>query len=118
MAEHHKLGTTGEAVAAKYLVNKGFEILTQNYRYKKAEIDLIVRKDNLLVFAEIKTRSSDKFGFPEEFVSNRKIELFLMAADEYIFQQNWLHDIRFDIISVTANSNGTFNIHHIEDAFH
>ncbi|MBK0404266.1 YraN family protein [Adhaeribacter sp. BT258] len=118
MAEHHKLGATGETLAANHLINKGFSILAQNYRYKKAEVDLIACKDNLLVFVEIKTRSSDKFGFPETFVSPRKIELFLMAADEYIFQQNWLHDIRFDIISVTAMGKGTFNIHHIEDAFH
>ena len=81
MAAPHKLGITGEAEAAKYLESKGFNILEKNYRYKKAEIDLIARKDKLLVFAEIKTRSSEKFGFPEEFVSNRKIELFLMAAE-------------------------------------
>ena len=118
MAEHHKLGLAGEAEAANFLKANGFTILAQNYRYKKAEIDLIACKENLLVFAEIKTRSSHKFGFPEDFVSSRKVELFLMAAEEYIFQHNWPHDIRFDIISVSVSGNGSFQIHHIEDAFH
>ena len=118
MAKHHLLGTTGEKIAANYLQSKGFSILERNYRYKKAEIDLIARKDKLLLFVEIKTRSSDKFGFPEEFVNNRKMELFLMAAEEYVFQNNWNYDIRFDIVSVLASSNGNFSIHHIEDAFH
>ena len=118
MADHHKLGTTGEVIAADYLQKEGFRILAKNFRYKKAEIDLIAQKDKLLIFVEIKTRSSDKFGFPEEFVSNRKIELFLMAAEEFILQKDWMHDIRFDIISISASGNGNFNIHHIEDAFH
>src|SRR5690606_39101976 len=104
--------------ASSYLTAKGYAILARNYRFKRAEIDIIAQFGNLLVFAEVKTRGSDKFGFPEEFVSDRKIELFLLAADEYIYQQNWQHDIRFDIISVSATQNGQFNIHHIEDAFH
>src|SRR5436190_20930519 len=118
MAEHNILGTTGETIAANYLEAKGFTILAKNYRFKRAEVDIIAKNDKILIFAEIKTRSSDKFGFPEEFVTNRKIELLLMAAEEYIFRYNWQHDIRFDILSVTAAPNGKFTVHHIEDAFH
>ncbi|HSI90333.1 MAG TPA: YraN family protein [Adhaeribacter sp.] len=118
MAEHNKLGASGEAAAASYLKTKGFTILACNYRYKKAEVDIIASHGKLLVFAEIKTRSSEKFGFPEDFVSDRKIALLLMAAEEYIYQTNWLHDIRFDILSVSVQPSGQFSIHHIEDAFH
>lgn len=118
MAAHNILGETGELLAANYLKTKGFTILATNFRYKRAEIDLIACNEEILVFAEIKTRSSDKFGFPEEFVSNRKIELFLTAAEEFIETHNWQKDIRFDIIAITASLNGKFNIHHIEDAFH
>ena len=118
MAEHIILGATGEEAAANYLKANGYTILACNYRYKRAEWDLIASKEKLLVFAEIKTRSTNKFGFPEEFVSNRKIELLLMAAEEYIYQTNWQNDIRFDIIAVTRQPSGQFSIHHIEDAFH
>jgi putative endonuclease len=116
MATHNQLGNTGEEKAATYLMQKGYTILARNYRYRRAEIDIIAQLGNLLVFAEVKTRGSDKHGYPEEFVSPKKVELFLTAAEEYIFQHNWPHDIRFDIISVTATTE--FRIHHIEDAFH
>lgn len=118
MAKHNQLGASGEAAAADFLQANGYHILVRNFRYKRAEIDLIARKEKILVFVEVKTRSSDKFGYPEEFVSNRKTELFLMAAEEYVFQQNWLYDIRFDILAITVLPGGNFQVHHIEDAFH
>jgi len=118
MAKHNQLGKAGEVLASSYLQAKGYEILAQNYRFRRAEIDLIAKLGKLLVFIEVKTRGSDKHGFPEEAVNARKIELFLLAAEEFIFQQNWLHDIRFDIISITTSASGQPSIHHIEDAFH
>lgn len=118
MAQHHLLGRSGEELASSYLQAKGYEILARNYRFRRAEVDIIAQLGKLLVFIEVKTRNSDKHGYPEEFVSARKIELFLMAADEYIFRHHWQHDIRFDILSVTATPAGQFTIHHVEDAFH
>ncbi|MDB5263249.1 MAG: endonuclease [Adhaeribacter sp.] len=117
MAEHNKTGRSGEETAANYLVQKGYNVLARNFRYKRAEVDLIIQLDNLLVFVEVKTRSSHQHGYPEEFVSDRKIELFRVAATEYIEQINWLHDIRFDIIAVTI-SGREYTCYHIEDAFH
>lgn len=118
MAEHNKLGAAGEEIATKYLEEKGYKILARNYRYQRAEVDIIAQKNLVLVFAEVKTRGTNKHGFPEEFVNARKIELFLLAAEEYIYQNNWPHDIRFDILSVSVSFNGKFQVHHIEDAFH
>ena len=118
MAKHNQLGRSGEELASSYLQAKGYEILARNYRFKRAEIDIIAQLGKLLVFIEVKTRGSDKHGFPEEFVSTKKVNLFLLAADEYIYQHNWQHDIRFDIISLTATPSGKFSIHHVEDAFH
>ena len=118
MAKHNQLGSSGEELASSYLQAKGYEILARNYRFKRAEIDIIAQLGKLLVFIEVKTRGSDRHGFPEEFVSTKKVNLFLLAADEYIYQHNWQHDIRFDIISLTATPSGEFNIHHVEDAFH
>lgn len=117
MAEHNQTGTKGEKAAVDYLRQRGFAIEACNYRYKRAEIDIIARKENLLLFIEVKTRRTNQYGFPEEAVTQKKIDLFLMAADEYIHQHNWLHAIRFDIISLTG-AQDPYQIHHIEDAFH
>ena len=117
MAEHLKTGSAGEDLAVKYLLERGYTVLARNFRFKRAEIDIIASRKNILVFAEVKTRSSAQFGFPEDFVDNKKVELFLLAADEYIYQQQWQHDVRFDIISIIKKGNEV-QIHHIEDAFH
>jgi putative endonuclease len=117
MALHHETGRKGEETAARYLLGQGYTILARNYRYRKAEIDLIVRKGNLLVFVEVKTRSRQDFGYPEEAVSARKIQLFLRTADEYIYRHQWQHDLRFDIIAIQVQGEA-YEIHHIEDAFH
>ena len=117
MAEHNKTGRTGEEIAARYLAQKGYVMLARNFRYRRAEVDLITQINDLLVFVEVKTRSKVNYGYPEEFVSWRKIQLFQLAAEEYIHQINWQHDIRFDIIAVTI-AGGEYTCHHIEDAFH
>ncbi|WP_242926120.1 YraN family protein [Pontibacter vulgaris] len=113
---HIITGLNGESMAAAYLQEKGYTILSRNYRYKRAEIDIIAEKPGLLVFVEVKTRTSDKFGFPEEAVTMKKQELILAAAEEFILQKGWEQDIRFDIISITLSNPP--ELHHIEDAFY
>lgn len=117
MAEHLKTGIAGEDLATQYLEEKGYIVKERNYRFKRAEVDIIAQQNKLLVFVEVKTRRSNKFGYPETFVNTKKTDLFLLAADEYIYQTNWLHDIRFDIISIIKSGN-LIEVHHIEDAFH
>lgn len=65
MAEHYNRGISGERLAVEYLISKGYRILAQNFRYLKAEVDIIAQKDNYLVAVEVKTRSSIAFGAPE-----------------------------------------------------
>ena len=108
----------GEEIAATYLVEKGFTILAKNYRYQRAEIDLIAQKSTLIVFVEVKTRTTNYHGFPEEAVTPKKVDLFLLAAEEFIHQLNWQHDIRFDVIAISGDNHLPLQIHHIEDAFH
>ena len=117
MTNNQIRGTQGENAASDFLLAKGYKIIARNYRYKRAEIDIIAQLDNLLVFAEVKWRRSDNFGFPEEAVSERKRELFLEAAEHYIEETGWQHDLRFDIIAITKNNSGQY-LYHIEDAFH
>lgn len=113
---HLQTGQHGEDQAAHYLQQQGYTILRQNYRYKRAEVDIIAQKGDLLVFVEVKTRTTDRYGYPEEAVNRRKEALLLSAAEEFILQQEWQGEARFDIISVTLASPPA--IHHIQDAFH
>ncbi|MEN8187811.1 MAG: YraN family protein, partial [Bacteroidota bacterium] len=72
MAQHNELGKKGEDLAVEFLIKNGFEILDRNWRFKKAEIDIIAQKDDLLVMAEVKTRSTDFFGDPQEFIKPKQ----------------------------------------------
>jgi putative endonuclease len=117
MAAHNDLGNWGEDLGAAFFAERGFEIVEKNYRNRMSEIDLIVRKDRMLIFVEVKTRSGTSFGMPEEFVNVTKARLIMRAAEHYIFDKDWLFDIRFDIISILIQPNGTPDIYHIEDAF-
>ena len=117
MSKHLETGRTGEQKAADWLIKQGFEVLERNYRYQKAEIDLIVRKSNLLVFVEVKTRSDTAFGMPEAAVTPVKAALIVSAADHYLSTIDWPHEIRFDIVSVVMMGKNT-EIEHLEDAFY
>jgi len=116
ISKHLHTGQLGENMAQLYLQQQGYTILERNYRYKRAEIDIIAQKEKLLIFVEVKTRTTDTFGFPEAAVNGRKEKLLLDAAEEFILAQNWPYDIRFDIISVTLTTPPA--IVHFEDAFH
>ncbi|QNF32431.1 YraN family protein [Adhaeribacter swui] len=118
MAKHNQTGQIGEKIAAAYLVENGYTILASNYRYHRAEIDIIAQKSTVLIFVEVKTRTTTRHGFPEEAITPKKVDLFLLAAEEFIYQLNWQHDIRFDIIAISGGDHLPYEIHHIEDAFH
>jgi putative endonuclease len=114
----HELGQAGEQAAAEFYQAQGFEVVARGYRHGRAEVDLVLRHGTeLLVFAEVKTRSSSQFGTPETFVSARKKELFRLAATHLQEELDWRGDIRFDILALTLLSQG-FRIEHFEDAFY
>ncbi|MCA0933144.1 YraN family protein [Lutimonas saemankumensis] len=117
MAAHNELGFEGERIAVEFLKNKGYQIRQQNWRFQKAEIDIIAQKDDLIVIVEVKTRSSSDFGKPQEFVSGQKIKFLMRAAHNYLLSNKIDKEIRFDIIAVIKNSNEV-NIEHLTDAFH
>ena len=116
MAEHNELGKKGEELAIAFLLEKEYVILEKNYRYQKAEIDIIVQKENILVVVEVKTRSTNYFGNPEEFENQKKIKLLTMSIDDYVVKNDLDVEVRFDIVAITKKQN-EFVIEHIEDAF-
>lgn len=117
MAAHNDLGIEGEKLAVAYLKAHGYEILETNYRFQKAEVDIISQKGDILAVVEVKARTSADFGNPEEFVSAKKIKLLVKAIDEYVNKNDLNVDVRFDIIAIVFDKHTT-SINHIEDAFY
>ena len=104
-------------MAAEYLAGKGLSILARNYRYDRAEIDLVCRDGDELVFVEVKSRRSLQFGDPEDSVTEFKQDQLRKAAEGYC-QEFLLDDqyYRFDIIAI-VRGEGTTTIRHLQDAF-
>jgi putative endonuclease len=116
MAEHNELGKKGEKLAIAFLIKNEYKILEKNYCYLKAEVDIIAQKGNTLAVVEVKTRSSDYFGDPQDFVTPKKIKLLLSAIDYYVLEKNLEVEVRFDIIAIIHKNSNT-KIEHLEDAF-
>ena len=117
MASHNDLGKKAEDLAAEFLIKSGYKILVRNFRYQKAEIDIIAEKENLIIITEVKARSTDAFMLPQEAVNKRKISLIVSAANHFMEEFNKNQEVRFDIISVLPNEKGKLIIEHIVDAF-
>ena len=113
-------GDLGEQFAAAYLEKRGYHILRKNYRYHHAEIDLICEWMNggfhEIVFVEVKTRTSDRHGRPEDAVGARKRKLLFRAAEGYLLQNRQVRRVRFDVVSIEM-VQGLARINHIRDAF-
>lgn len=117
MADHNDLGKTAEDLAVTHLQKYGYTILVRNFRFQKAEIDIIAEKENLIVIVEVKARSTDVFMLPHEAVTKTKIKLLVSAANHFMEAFNKDQEVRFDIISVLADNKKNFTIEHITDAF-
>lgn len=117
MATHNELGIEGEKRAVLHLQTHGYKILETNYRFQKAEVDIIAQKDTTLVVVEVKSRTSVEFGNPEEFVNKKKINLLVKAVDHYITEEDLDVEVRFDVIAVLFQKNEVI-LNHIEDAFY
>lgn len=115
MATHNDIGKQGEELANEFLRKNGYTILETNYRYRKAEIDLIAQKDQTLAIVEVKTRTSTDFGTPESFVNKKKINLILEATNAYVVEKDLDLEISLDIISVILGKET--KIEHIQNAY-
>ena len=117
MAQHNELGKKGERLSVDFLVKKGYVIRDKNWRFQKAEVDIIDQKKDILAVVEVKTRSTIEFGNPQDFVNPKKIKLLVSAIDEYVVSKELDVEVRFDIIAI-VNENNNFTLEHLEDAFY
>lgn len=116
MSEHNDVGREGEALAANFLQQKGYEIVDRNWRYGPKEIDIVARDGDTMVFVEVKTRSTLAFELPQEAVTKKKMKNLVEAADAYMIQNNIDLEGRFDIVAV-LNGNPPKVIEHLEGAW-
>lgn len=117
MAQHNELGKKGEELAVDFLLKNDYDIIERNYRFEKAEVDIIAQKENILAIVEVKTRSSIDFGNPQDFVKPKQIKNLVKAVDEYVTANDLDVEVRFDIIAI-LKEKGTFKIEHLENAFY
>jgi putative endonuclease len=117
MAEHNVTGQKGEELAKEFLANKGYQILKCNFRTSNSEVDIIAKKDQVLVFVEVKVRGNISFGRPEMFVNKEKRRHKKKVARAYIDMVKHQGEARFDIISIVNGPFGFIEITHFEDAF-
>ena len=116
----NRLGKRGELLAAEYLIENGYELVKSNYRYDRAEIDIICKdeKQDLIIFVDDKTRTNKKFGEPEESITPTKIEQIKKAAYGFLSENSVYDsfDVRLDVITVFFEEQDAI-INHIENAF-
>lgn len=111
--ENRAKGKEYEKLAGEYFVQNGYKILEKNWQAGRKEIDLIVTKENLIIFVEVKSASSKKFGHPSERVDQKKIKNLSTAANQYILVHNLTNiDMRFDVITFIKGK-----LEHYENAF-
>lgn len=113
------IGSKQEDLAIRYLQHKGYCLWERNYRGREGEIDLVMNHGSIIVFVEVKFRSSDHFGQPYESVTAVKRRKIIRTADRYLYERGLLDgwDIRYDIVSIVRSKHHPPQIEHIEDAF-
>lgn len=115
--EKQILGTKGEELAISYLKENGYSIQERNWRYRKTEIDIIAKKEDKLIFIEVKTRSADYFGEPASFVDEKQMQRISAGASTYMRQINYDWEVRFDIIGILFKSPQASELKHYKDVW-
>lgn len=114
-----QIGNEGEELAAAYLESKGYTILERNYHFERAEIDIVAYdNESFIIFAEVKKRSTNRYGEPEEFVDQEKVQNIYKAAEAWIYERKMDGvPVRFDVISILQKNDEAPDIKHFENAF-
>ncbi len=114
-----EIGEEGEELAAAYLESKGYTILERNYHFEHAEVDIVAYDNGVsIVFAEVKKRSSNRYGEPEEYIDDEKKKHIYHAAEAWLYERKMDGaPVRFDVISIIQQGNKSPEIKHFENAF-
>lgn len=110
-------GNKGENIAANYLLQHGYIIVSRNWRHKHWEVDIIASRQNKLHFVEVKTRTSERFGKPEESIGRDKMKNLKNAAEEYLYQHPEWKYIQFDVVAIILHYEEVREIFLIEDVY-
>jgi putative endonuclease len=115
MTNKLKLGKLGERLAWIYLIGKGYKILEKNYRTRWGEIDLIGQKRGSIVFFEVKTRTNQNFGWPEEAVTDAKLDKIIATGLDYLESHNLNLSWQIDVISIIIDKQYLIRIKHFSN---
>lgn len=116
--KNKEVGKTGEAYAIRFLIARGYDILEENFYSRFGEVDIIAEKEWALAFIEVKTRTSEAYGMPEECITNGKIERIQKTALHFLDETRGKnhHDLRIDLIVVKLNKDYDFiDLKHIKN---
>lgn len=114
---NREVGSRGEAIAAQYYRQRGYLLLNHNYRTRMGELDLILYKDGMVIFAEVKTRTGRPLAAPADAVGPQKRQRLILAAQLYLQRSPYADaPVRFDVVEVTPAEHG-WQVHCIFDAF-
>ena len=115
MKHNQRIGKWGEDAVAAYLAKRGYEIIVRNTRTPYGEIDIVAKQDDITIFVEVKSRTSNKMGLPEESVNLRK-QAHMLACAEHYAAENAIDHWQIDVISIEGKPTSTLKITHFENA--
>ncbi|GHT19215.1 UPF0102 protein [Bacteroidia bacterium] len=116
MALHNELGKRGEEIAKDFFIANGYWIRDANWHSHHYELDFIAENDHLVVMVEVKTRTGNAFGEPEDFITDAKMKRTLQAAHNYILANKIEKNTQIDVISIVFAKDGTHRLTHFPDA--
>ena len=111
---NQKIGAWGEETAAVWLASRGYEVIRRNVRTPYGEIDIVVQKNDITVWVEVKTLTSSKSFFPEQQITTRKRELRLNSAQQHA-AENSIDQWQIDVVAILGKPGDTPVIHHFEN---
>ena len=106
MAQHNTIGKLGEEIARAYLAKKWYQIIEQNWRTKRGEIDIIAKKRDVLVLVEVRTKVGEQFGSPEDTLTYEKKRRLLWNAKAYVANKKYKGLYRIDAVCIVLLGNG------------
>lgn len=111
MAKHNVIGEKGEEAAREYLRRKGYKLVEANYRTRRAEIDIVARDGDELVFVEVRTKKNDHFGTPEETINREKLYRLENNALGYVHRMKYTGAYRVDALCIVLEPSDGSGVH-------